>query len=132
MQTTSALKLTLMRAEKSLNPKFRHLRFPDDDTLQFVSFNVQSIKKHLDGINNESIFGASKILLFNETWAVSAENYPIKGFKEVVRNPYCQRKKAQGTIIYVKDTIYDATFNTFHFEVVEGTTHFAQWLIFTI
>lgn len=83
-------------------PKFSFLRCVPSNMLQIVSFNVQSLRKHVRTVCNDKIFTESDMLILQETWALSNEEYAIPGMKEIIRNQLCGRPVAKGTIIFSK------------------------------
>lgn len=96
------LEMERLERECKLEPRFAFLRLVPQNVLQVMSHNVQSIRKHLPSIISDQVYMNSDLLLFQETWALDNEEYPIEGFTEICRNNYSGPTVAQGTLIYSK------------------------------
>lgn len=96
-------KMAEMRARNYLIPKFTHLRMIPSNILQIVSFNVQSLRKHINSICNDKIFTDSHMLLLQETWCINHETYEVPSMIEISRNSFIGRPAARGTIIFGKN-----------------------------
>ncbi|GFQ87866.1 ATP-dependent DNA helicase [Trichonephila clavata] len=59
-----------LRTDFHLKPKFQHLRFPSQ-SIQFASFNVQSLRKHITSVRVDQVLLSCEVLLFQETCASS-------------------------------------------------------------
>ncbi|KAG5684321.1 hypothetical protein PVAND_013556 [Polypedilum vanderplanki] len=92
-----------LREESMLVTKFGHLSVVPENTLQIISANVQSIRKHIGSIKSDFVFAASDVLLFQEIWAMSNETFDIDGMMEIQRNAIENRPTARGTNIYAKE-----------------------------
>lgn len=97
-----------MKLYATLSPKFVWMQHVQDNAIQIISHNVQSLRKHLQSITCDPVYLNSHLLLFQETWLVGNENCVIQGFKEVQRNYIGGRPAANGTIIYIKES-FDST-----------------------
>lgn len=105
----------------SLVPKYQWLRKVSEDTLQIISHNVQSIRKHHRSIRSDYVYMNSHLLLFQETWALANERYDFPEFSEVVRNDVSGRPSAGGTIIYAKNG--QRTDQSYSISVQSGNEH---------
>lgn len=105
-----------LRQFAMLELKFQHLRMIPNDSIQIVSYNIQSLRKHHSFVNNDEVFLNSNILLLQESWITEHENIEIKNMVEVVRNVFKGRPSARGTIIYAKSTDQPTLNKSFSFE----------------
>jgi exonuclease III len=97
--------------------KFEFLRIVPSNTIQIVSHNVQSIRKHIRTICNDKVFTESHILQFQEIWATADEKFEIPNTIETQRNNISGKPAARGTIIYLKfnDSIRDCPVFSFEY-----------------
>lgn len=96
-----------LREESQFVPIFQHLRDSEAGCVKLVSFNVQSLNRHLPSIVADQIFVKSEILLLQETWGIWQKEYPIPNMTEVVANKFKGQPKAKGTSIYVTTSLFE-------------------------
>lgn len=87
-----------------LHTKFEHFRKALNSGIRIISHNVQSLRKHINSIICDKVYTNSDLLLFQETWALSFEQYQIPEFTEIDRNHFNGRPTARGTMIFKRDT----------------------------
>lgn len=96
--------MTRLRLYAALAPKFEWMQKVEGCT-QIISHNVQSIRKHKRSIFSDPVYMNSHLLLFQETWALSHEDFILRGFDEIERNYFDGRPAANGTMIYASQKI---------------------------
>ncbi|KAB0799246.1 hypothetical protein PPYR_07126 [Photinus pyralis] len=107
LDDNNEVKLEMARMERdcTLVPAYKFLREVKEDFIQIISHNVQSIQKHSSSIVPDETYMNSAMILLQETWAVNNRLYDIPTFTEICRNDFAGPiAKAQGTMIYVKDS----------------------------
>jgi hypothetical protein len=124
IKDNNPVKLELERLRRQpLIPKYQFLRTVPDTCHQIVSFNVQSIRKHLATVIADSVFSTSLLILLQESWAIDTENYEIPNFDEISRNQLHGQPKAFGTINFVKSSMASRLTNKVELEESEGSGH---------
>ena len=96
------LEMKRLRESAQLIPKFQHLKTIPANKIQIVSFNVQSIRKHIDSIKSDNVFTKSHVLLFQEVWAMTNERFDIPQMKVIQRNDINNQPQPRGTMIYAE------------------------------
>ena len=91
-----------LRETAKLVPKFQHLKTVPTNEIQIVSFNVQSLRKHIESVKSDFVFTSSHVLLLQEIWAMSNEKFDIPEMEEIQRNDINNQPQPRGTIIYAK------------------------------
>ena len=105
-----------LRESAQLIPKFQHLKTVPANNIQIVSFNVQSIRKHIESIKSDSIFTNSHILLFQEIWAMTNEQFDIPEMEIIQRSEINGRPQPRGTMIYAHTSQMVQPYHKFCFE----------------
>ncbi|KAG5666197.1 hypothetical protein PVAND_017659 [Polypedilum vanderplanki] len=106
VENDNPVRLEYQRMERDclLIPKFKFLQNVNNNTIQIISQNIQSLQKHISCIKEDLTFLNSHLILLQETWAQDSKDYNIPGFTELSRNAFNgPQSLAQGTIIFVKD-----------------------------
>lgn len=98
--TNTLVEMERLRSEALLVPKFKILQMVHDDEIQIVSFNCQSLRRHLQSIISDTVLMSCHILLFQETWCTDYEVFDVPGYNEIVRNKYSGRPTAFGMYEY--------------------------------
>lgn len=114
------LEMNRLRTHCVLSVVFSTLRDVPIDTIQLISHNVQSLRKHINNLKCDHIYINSDIILLQETWALADETFMIDGFREIVRNPFYGRPSAKGTMILAKYSLNIMENTQNHIEVVSG------------
>lgn len=119
--------LERMRVHCPLEMKFCPiLKEIHEEYIQISSFNIQSIRAHLDILKCDGVFRASNVILLQETWAKASEQYDFADHMfEVVRNNIGRTERGRGTSIYANMNLApiqgvkrsENSFGTRHIEV---------------
>ena len=120
-----------LRESALLTPKFQHLRTVQQDNIQIVCFNVQSLGFHFKSIINDGVFINSHILLLQEIWLKASDKIDIPGMIEVQRNAL-ESRTPRGTIIYAKNDQPATPKETFCFEHNNHRIEITSCMIFDV
>lgn len=91
------LEMKRLREFKMLPIKFNLIRsIPSEVVIQIASHNIQSLKSHLPIILNDSVYRKSHLVLLQETWAKSTEEFEFPSKVEISRSAV-QSGNVQGT-----------------------------------
>ncbi|GBP43097.1 ATP-dependent DNA helicase PIF1 [Eumeta japonica] len=83
---SSAVSIEMKRLEQNkLVPYFKFLQTPEDNAVQIVFHNVQSLRKHFSDVIIDPIIHSSHAALFVETWGCRRDTFELDGFYEVCR-----------------------------------------------
>jgi len=121
----SLREMTRMRAEAMLEFS---LIFPEDvknnDNIIVVFHNVRSLNLHFQNVASDRTFINSDIIMLAETWSKPEDIYDINNFSIVYRTD-CKsaKRKAFGTVIYVKNYLLPHVKILFQNESISGTNH---------
>lgn len=98
------IEMNRMRKEALLIPKFESLHFVPENIFQIISHNVQSLRRHILTIKNDSVFMKSDLILMQESWNLANETYELEHFSEVQRNKIFGLPTAKGTMIFANES----------------------------
>lgn len=98
------VEMTRMRQYARFTPKFKWMQKVNENVIQIISHNVQSLRKNINSIICDPVYTNSHLLLFQETWILAQDQLDVPGFKEVQRNYFSGRRTANGTIIFAKNS----------------------------
>ncbi|KAE8747058.1 hypothetical protein FOCC_FOCC006196 [Frankliniella occidentalis] len=114
MREESVLQLTLTFPEHMKN---------SNNTL-VIFHNVRSLHLHFANIANDKSFLACDIIMLAETWSLPTDQYDIANFTIVFRTDSNNTKrKAFGTIIYVKNNLLPFATILFQTELITQAKH---------
>ncbi|KAK3933221.1 ATP-dependent DNA helicase PIF4 [Frankliniella fusca] len=122
----SLREMTRMRNEAQLQFS---LIFPEDvknkDNMVVLFHNVRSLNLHFENISCYPTFIASDIIMLAETWSKPEDKYDINNFTIIFRTD-CKspKRKAFGTLVYVKNYLLPHVKILFQNESISGTNHF--------
>ncbi|KAK3911980.1 ATP-dependent DNA helicase PIF4 [Frankliniella fusca] len=114
-----------MRSEAQLQFS---LTFPEevknDENIIALFHNVRSLNLHFPNVCSDKTLLACNIIMLAETWSQPADRYEIDNFTIVYRTDCASTKrKAFGTLIYVKSTLLPHINILFQNESISGTNH---------
>ncbi|KAK3912467.1 ATP-dependent DNA helicase [Frankliniella fusca] len=121
----SLREMTRMRNEAQLQFS---LIFPEDvknkDNTVVLFHNVRSLNLHFENISCDPTFIASDIIMLAETWSKPEDKYDINNFTIISRTD-CKspKRKAFGTLVYVKNYLLPHVNILFQNESISGTNH---------
>ncbi|KAK3914522.1 Ferrochelatase, partial [Frankliniella fusca] len=121
----SLREMTRMRNEAQLQFS---LIFPEDvknkDNTVVLFHNVRSLNLHFENISCDPTFIASDIIMLAETWSKPEDKYDINNFNIISRTD-CKspKRKAFGTLVYVKNYLLPHVNILFQNESISGTNH---------
>lgn len=116
------LEMKRLETTAMLVPKFQQLRMVPENEIQVLSFNVQSLKAHIDSVKSDFVFKNSTVLLLQETWMRNTDMVNIPEMVEVTRNEVSNNKyRGRGTVIYAKQDKLFGTQKQYCFE--DGNEH---------
>lgn len=85
------------------------LLFPEDFKNEYnmvcIYQNIRSLNLHFGDINNCPSFVCADIILLVETWSLCSDVYDLDGFTIIHRTDCSHKRKAFGTLIYVKSNL---------------------------
>ncbi|KAK3920802.1 ATP-dependent DNA helicase [Frankliniella fusca] len=114
-----------MRSEAQLQFS---LTFPEevknDENIIALFHNVRSLNLHFPNVCSDKTLLACDIIMLAETWSQPADRYEIDNFSIVCRTDCASTKrKAFGTLIYVKSALLPHINILFQNESISGTNH---------
>ncbi|KAK3914430.1 ATP-dependent DNA helicase [Frankliniella fusca] len=114
-----------MRSEAQLQFS---LTFPEevknDENIIALFHNVRSLNLHFPNVCSDRTLLACDIIMLAETWSQPADRYEIDNFTIVYRTDCASTKrKAFGTLIYVKSALLPHINILFQNESISGTNH---------
>ncbi|KAK3908920.1 ATP-dependent DNA helicase, partial [Frankliniella fusca] len=121
----SLREMTRMRNEAQLQFS---LIFPEDvknkDNTVVLFHNVRSLNLHFENISCDPTFIASDVIMLAETWSKPEDKYDINNFTIISRTD-CKspKRKAFGTLVYVKNYLLPHVNILFQNESISGTNH---------
>ncbi|KAK3919903.1 ATP-dependent DNA helicase pfh1 [Frankliniella fusca] len=121
----SLREMTRMRDEAQLQFS---LIFPEDvknqDNMIVLFHNVRSLNLHFQNISCDPTFIASAIIMLAETWSKPEDKYDINNFTIISRTDCkASKRKAFGTLVYVKNYLLPHVNILFQNESISGTNH---------
>lgn len=119
----AVLAMERLKSEKVLTTNFQLLKtISATDVFKIYSLNVQSLPKHLQGLQTDILVQLCDLLCFQEIWAKVDQQYFIPNYTEMIRNSTAsQQHRGKGTIIYSKSP--NDTENCGHISIVNGFKH---------
>ncbi|KAK3911652.1 ATP-dependent DNA helicase [Frankliniella fusca] len=86
------------------------LTFPEDvknsSNVMIIFHNVRSLHLHFKNVSNDRSFLACDVIMLAETWSLPTDKYDIDNYTIVFRTDCkSEKRKAFGTVIYVKDNV---------------------------